>query len=153
MSIYKRGNTWWADFKRGEDRIRQSLDTTKRAEAERIAKILSKFMPDESGIPSTAMKRVRSSRSHSKQQPTVREILRQWLAYQETRRKPNSVHAYRIAAKRFSYVWGDLQPEEVTRRKVEQFQETALRLGLAPRTINHQLGLEISPSPLRTQYH
>jgi integrase len=70
--------------------------------------------------------------------------LKRWFDYQEHRCKPRSLCTYKIVKKRFSMVWGDLLPEELTTIKVEEFQETGLQIGLAPRTINGQMGLALS---------
>ena len=143
MRIYRRGQTWWADFTRGGERLRQSLGTRDRSEAERVAKVLARAIsPVRVVAPPPLVSKPRGSKANGT--PSVRQVLRRWLSYQEPRRKPNSLHAYRIVVKRFSMVWGDLRADEVTRERIEEFQETALQLGLSPRTINHQLGLAIA---------
>ena len=75
---------------------------------------------------------------------TVRDVLARWIKFQTARCKPRSVHLYKIVRKRFSLVWGDLRPDEVTTSVVEEFQENALLAGLSPRTINHQVGIALS---------
>jgi site-specific recombinase XerD len=74
----------------------------------------------------------------------VRDILGRWFKYQTPRCKPRSIPFYKIVRKRFSLVWGDLRPEELTILVVEEFQETALQIGLSPRTINNQIGMALS---------
>jgi integrase len=74
----------------------------------------------------------------------IRDVFRAWLAFQKSRRKARSVHAYTIACRRFGRAWGALRPAELTRQAVEEMQEAMLAAGLAPRTINHQMGLAIS---------
>ena len=142
MRIYRRGQTWWVDFTRDGERLRQSLGTRDRSEAERIAKVLARAISPVRRAPPPRVPKPQGIKARDRL--SVRQVLRQWLAFQEPRRKPNSLQTYRIIVKRFSMVWGALQVDEVTREKIEEFQETALQHGLAPRTINHQLGLAIA---------
>ncbi len=119
MRVYTRGRTYWADYLDGNKRVRKSLGTRNRREAEeRAAELL-------------------------RTEATVREILRRWFEYQVPRCKPKSVHLYKIVRKRFSILWGDLRPEELSTAVVEDTQESLLRVGLAPRSINHQIGIAL----------
>jgi len=122
MGIYKRGDVYWARWLEDGKQHRKSLGTKQRSEAEFLFENLTV----------------------KKTNPTVREILKLWLKYQTPRCKPRSVHLYKIVRKRFSLVWGDLRPEEITILKMEEFQEKSLMVGLSPRTINHQMGIALS---------
>jgi len=96
MRLYKRGRTYWIDYLDGDgNRIRESLRTTSRGEAEARAREL----------------RVGSL--------TIREILGRWFKYQTVRCKPRSVDLYKIVRKRFGGLWGDLRPSELTTGKIE----------------------------------
>jgi site-specific recombinase XerD len=117
VGIYRRGKVYWARWVEDGKRQRRSLGTTDRRQAER--------MYEEIKQEGTRLK--------------VREVLARWLQFKAARCKPRSVHLYKIVRKRFSLVWGDLRPNEITTLKVEEFQESALRAGLSPRTINHYI--------------
>ncbi len=117
LAIYKRGKTYWARWAEAGRIRRQSLGTEDRAEAERNFRRLQAEVL------------------------TVADVLKRWVAFQKPRRKPRSLHAYRIVQRRFTSMWGELRPEEITRRKVEETQEAMLAAKLAPRTVNHQVGL------------
>ena len=122
MGIYKRGAVFWAQWVEDGERHRKSLGTKDRWEAEiRFEDLTSK----DASL-------------------TVREILRLWLGHQTSRCKPHSIEIYKIAVKRFSFVWGDLHPEEITTLLVERFQERAIAARLGPRTINQQVGTVMS---------
>jgi site-specific recombinase XerD len=73
----------------------------------------------------------------------VGEILARWFEHQVPRCKPRSVDLYKIVRKRFSMLWGNLRPEELTTAVVEDTQETLLQVRLAPRSINHQIGIAL----------
>ncbi len=120
MGLYKRGKTYWARWTEGGEIRRQSLETADPQEAER---------------------RFRDLRTD---RVTVREVLKRWVAYQKPRRKARSLHAYRIAQRRFTMMWGDLLSREVTRRTIEEAQDAMLAAKLSPTTINHQIGLAIA---------
>ena len=122
MGIYRRGNVYWARWIEDGKQLRRSLGTKNRREAEREYEKLTRKGP---GL-------------------AVREVLGLWIKYQTARCKPRSIQLYKIVRKRFSLVWGDLQPKDVTILAVEEFQETALQMGLSPRTINHQIGIALS---------
>jgi integrase len=123
VAIYRRGNIYWARWIKDGKRYRQSLGTRKRREAEdRFEALISE---DTASL-------------------TVREILTRWIKYQTARCKPRSIHLYKIVRKRFSMVWGDLRPDQITTLVVEEFQERSLVAGLSPRTINHQVGVALS---------
>jgi len=124
VSIYRRGKVYWGRWVEGGKQHRRSLGTSDRQKAER------RYEEIKSGLPPGGM--------------TVRDVLGRWLKYQTPRCKPRSVHLYKIVRKRFSLVWGDLRPEEITILAVEEFQESALQVGLNPRTINHQIGIALS---------
>jgi site-specific recombinase XerD len=119
VGIYLRGKTYWARWCAEGVQRRRSLGTSDRRQAEQKYAEL-----------------VRSSLS-------VREILRRWFEYQKVRCKRRSLPTYRIIKKRFSLAWGDLRPAELTTLVVEEFQETALQVGLSPRTINNQIQLAL----------
>ena len=74
----------------------------------------------------------------------MRQVLSEWLKYQTPRAKPQSVKVYSIVRKRFTLVWGNLRPEEITTQLIEDYQERALRIGLHPRTINYQIGFALA---------
>ena len=120
MGLYRRGKTYWARWTEGTEVRRQSLGTADREEAER---------------------RFRDLRA---ERVTVRAVLKRWVAYQKPRRKPRSLHAYRIVQRRFTIMWGDLLPREMTRQTIEEAQEAMLTAKLSPRTINHQVGLAVA---------
>ncbi len=124
MGIYRRGQVYWASWVKDQKRHRKSLGTSDRREAEALFERLT----SEDSPPSLIF----------------REILRLWLKYQTPRCKPQSVELYKIVRKRFSLVWGDLHPDQITALLVEQFQENSLTAGLSPRTINHRLGMALS---------
>jgi integrase len=125
MGIFRRGSTYWARWRVGGVQRRVSRETRSRAEAERLfAEILDGKDVATGGL-------------------TVAEVLRKWLAFQASRRKPRSQHAYKIAARRFTMMWGTKRPAEITRVTIEEAQESLLAIGRSPRTINHQLGLVI----------
>ncbi len=92
MGIYRRGNVYWARWDEDGTQQRRSLNTKNRREAE------ARFEDLISAAPGL----------------TVREVLDRWLKYQIPRCKPQSVRLYKITRKRFSMVWGALQPEEIT---------------------------------------
>ncbi len=120
MGIYKRGAVFWARWEEGGKLHRKSLGTKDLGEAEtRFEDLTSKSL-------------------------TMREVLKRWVKHQTPRCKPKSVEIYRIVRKRFTMVWGDLLPEEITTLKVEEFQEKSLMTGLSPTTINHRLGIALS---------
>ncbi len=123
MGIYKRGKVYWARWVEDGERHRKSLGTSDRGEAE------------------TLFERLTSKDTDS---PKMREILKLWLKHQTPRCKPRSLQVYNIVRKRFSLVWGDLHPEEITTLLVEQFQEKSLTVGLSPRTISQQISIALS---------
>ncbi len=120
MRLYKRGQTYWADYLDGDGkRIRKSLGTTNRREAEaRANELLAESL-------------------------TVREVLDRWYKYQTVRCKPRSIDLYRIVQRRFGGLWGDLKPRELTSAEIEDTQETLLQIGLARRSINNQIGMAL----------
>ena len=120
MRLYKRGRTYWADYLDGDGkRIRKSLGTTNRSEAEAKAnELLTESL-------------------------TVREVLDRWYKYQTVRCKQGSVNLYKIVRKRFGGLWGELKPSDLTTVEIEDTQETLLQIGLAPRSINHQTGIAL----------
>ncbi len=120
MGIYKRGAVFWARWEEDGKRHRKSLGTKDLREAETLFEDLT-------------------SKSL-----TMREVLKLWVKHQTPRCKPKSVEVYRIVRKRFSMIWGDLSPEDITTLKVEEFQEKSLMVGLSPTTINHRLGIALS---------
>ena len=122
MGIYLRGNVYWARWDDEGKQRRRSLGTQDRGEAE------SRYEDLTAKAASLA----------------VREVLSRWIKYQTARCKPRSVHLYKIVRKRFSLVWGDLRPDQITTLVVEEFQEKSLAVGLSPRTINHQIGIALS---------
>ena len=123
MGVYRRGNTYWARWREDGVERRRSLGTRSKAEAERLlADILdAKY-----------------------EAITVAEVLKRWVAFQTRRRKPRSVHAYRVVLRRFTLMWGDLTAEDLTRAAIEEAQEAMLTAGLSPRTVNHQVGLAVA---------
>ena len=123
MGIYRRGDVYWARWVDADGKQRRrSLRTKDHREAgQRYEELTEK---------ATSL--------------TVRDVLSRWIRYQTARCKPRSVHLYKIVRKRFSLVWGDLRPEQLTTVVVEEFQESALLAGLSPRTINHQMGIALS---------
>jgi integrase len=132
VGIYRRGKVYWARWGDGGTQQRRSLGTTSWQEAKRR---FAEIQP-EPPRATTARKVPKGL--------TVREILKLWFEYQKARCKPRSLCTYKIVKKRFSMVWGDLQPAELTTVRVEEFQETGLQIGLSPRTINNQMGLALS---------
>jgi integrase len=122
VGIYKRGEVYWARWTEGGAQRRRSLGTKDPKEARRLYEELLS----------------------AAENLTVGEILSRWLKFQSARCRPRSVHLYKIVGKRFSHVWGDLHPVEVTTTVVEEFQESVLMIGLSPRTINHQVGIALS---------
>ncbi len=128
MGIYKRGEVFWARWDEDGKQHRKSLGTKRRSTAEQLFKDLTGKVP---APPKPAAL-------------TVREILDLWVKHQTPRCKPHSIRLYKVVRKRFSLVWGDLPPEEISTLLVEQFQEKSLTVGLGPRTINHNLGIVIS---------
>jgi integrase len=122
VGIYRRGKVYWARWVEDGKPQRRSLGTKDHREAERRYEEIT-----------TEGARL-----------TVRDVLSRWIKFQTVRCKPRSVHLYKIVRKRFSLAWGDLQPEEVNTAVVEEFQESALLVGLSPRTINHQVGIALS---------
>ena len=120
MGIYKRGAVYWARWTEDGGKRWQSLGTGDRREAERLFDEL-----------------------RAGGQLTMRSVLSEWFEHQEARCKPRSIHLYRIVRKRFTAMWGELQPREVTTRVVEEAQETLLKLGRGPTTINHQIGIAL----------
>lgn len=123
MGIYRRGKVYWARWVEDGELHRQSLETRNRREAER---------------------RYEEMTTGGGDSLTVRDALTRWADYRIARCKPRSAHLYKTVRKRFSLAWGDLRPEDVTTMVVEQFQESALRVGLNPRTINQQVGHALS---------
>jgi hypothetical protein len=122
MRIYRRGRTYWADYLEGDQRVRRSLGTSSRREAEaKAAELLRVNL-------------------------AVGEILARWFEHQVPRCKPRSVDLYKIVRKRFSMLWGNLRPEELTTAVVEDTQETLLQVRLAPRSINTRSGSRSRPS-------
>ena len=122
MGIYRRGKVYWARWSEDRKLRRQSLETKDRREAERL---YEKLVTGDAGL-------------------RVREVLKRWFQYKEARSKPRSLDLYTVVRKRFTLIWGDRRPEEITSVVVEEFQEQALRAGLSPRTINQQLGHVLS---------
>ena len=119
MGIYRRGNTYWARWRENGQERRRSLGTRSKAEAERLfAEIAAESL-------------------------TVREVLARWFRFQMPRCKPRSVDLYKIVKKRFTGLWGDLKPRELTTSVIEDTQETLLQIGLARRSINNQIGMAL----------
>lgn len=123
MGIYRRGKVYWARWVDQGKLQRQSLGTSDLREAKRRFEEITTESPG--GL-------------------TVRAVLGRWLEYQKARSKPGSINLYKVVRKRFSLVWGDLRPDEITKSVVEEFQERALRAGLNPRTVNSQIGIALS---------
>lgn len=121
VPIFKRGNVYWARWTENGEKKRKSLGTKDPREAQRIFEELTK-----------------------QGSLTVGEILTRWLKYKRARCKPRSVDLYEIVRRRFTAVWGDLTPSQLTTTLVEDFQERALEVGLNPSTINHQTGIALS---------
>jgi integrase len=122
VAIYRRGSVYWARWVEDGELQRRSLGTKDRRKAERRYEAI---IAGGAGL-------------------TVRDVLGRWFKYQATRSKPGSTNLYKVVRKRFSLTWGDLRPEEITKLIVEEFQESALQVGLNPRTINNQLGIALS---------
>ncbi len=110
MAVYRRGNVYWAKWTAAGKLRRKSLGTRSRADAERLFAELRDREPE-------ALR--------------VGEILKRWVSFQEKRRKPRSVHAYRIVQRRFTGAWGSMLPSDLTRNRVEDFQEAMLEAGRA----------------------
>jgi integrase len=123
MGIYRRGKVYWGRWSEGGKQHRKSLDTEDQGVAEeRFEELLGQESP---GL-------------------TMRHILRDWLEYQRKRCKPQTIQIYRIVRKRFAIFWGNLRPEEITPVKIKEAQDSMLRVGLSPRTINQQIDSGLS---------
>ncbi len=141
MGIYLRGNVYWARWSEEGQRRRRSLQTSNLTEAQRRYRTLQ-------GRPRIARSAQPGTQLRTKTRPRrairMRQVLAEWLKYQTPRAKPQSVKVYNIVRKRFTLVWGNLRPEEITTQLIEEYQERALRVGLHPRTINYQIGFALS---------
>ncbi len=141
MGIYLRGNVYWARWSEEGQRRRRSLETSNLTEAQRRYRTLQ-------GRPRIARSAQPGTQLRTKTRPRrairMRQVLSEWLKYQTPRAKPQSVKVYNIVRKRFTLVWGNLRPEEITTQLIEEYQERALRVGLHPRTINYQIGFALS---------
>jgi len=141
MGIYLRGNVYWARWGEEGRLRRRSLETSDLTEAQRRFRGLAR-----------KPRRARSAQPDKQPQPKptrprgirMRQVLSEWLKYQTPRAKPQSVKVYSIVRKRFTLVWGNLRPEEITTQLIEEYQERALRIGLHPRTINYQIGFALA---------
>ncbi len=105
MRLYKRGNTWWADFTEGGRRVRRSLRTTSEVKAERLAKGLGTELA-----------------------PTFGAVLDAWLEYKRVhhRRKPKSVEFYERMHRTYAARWGHLHPARLTTAAVDAFKAERL---------------------------
>ena len=98
MGIYQRGQVYWARWVEDGKQHRRSLLTKDPREAERLYQDLA---GKSAGL-------------------TVRDVLSRWIKYQTPRCKPRSVHLYKMVRKRFSLVWGDLRPKQITTTVVDR---------------------------------
>ncbi len=103
MAIYLRGKNFWARWTAGGQQRRESLKTKDLPEAQRRFRELTG-----GALPAQERKGPVVS------EPTVREILTKWFQYKRARSKPKSIEFYTIVRKRFTFVWGNLRPSQVT---------------------------------------
>lgn len=122
-SLYKRGRYWWAKYYEHGQMVRESTEKTDYKEAkdflkQRIAK--------------------RTQRSSAGR---VEELLEDLLEFYETHRPKSYKDFCKPAAAHLQKYFGRLRPDQVTTRKLIQYQKHRTEEKAAPATINREMAL------------
>ncbi len=121
MAIYRRGNTWWTDYRdRKGRRVRLSLRTTELAQAQRLVAELEER--DATSV-------------------TLEDLLDQWChAKIAGTTKQRSQEVYDLARRRFSRLWGHLPAEDFPADTIREWRDQRVAEGTSRVTANQDIG-------------
>jgi integrase len=131
MGLYKRGQAWWMRFTYNGKQIRRPTETTDKKLAERIYnKVMGQIAEGK-----WFEKPIGSDK-------TVRDLLNKYLAeYSARNNTPKTQERDKITVKTFNRFFGDVTLTAISPKDIASYKELRRREGIAPSTINRELGL------------
>ena len=124
-NIYRRGRVWWARVQRGGKSYRQSLNTTKRKEAERRLNIWLDKVDDKAYA--------------ERHRHTYDEAMERFGVEFLPNLKSSSAERYRVSARQLDKHFGTLYLHEITRRCIMEYVAARKRGKVTTATIRRDL--------------
>jgi integrase len=128
MSLYRRGKSWYYDFKYRGERYTGCIGPVSKTVAKEIeAKKKAEAVEGRYELPS------------KKPSPLFEDMAEEYLRYYEANRRPRSLRRHEMACRALKPIFAGKRLSEITPFSIERYKQTRREAGRSPVTVNREL--------------